>query len=374
MKKERATLMLIITNGCNLRCTYCYEDHEAREPITLEIAQKEITEVLTNIEKYESITISLFGGEPFLYFNRVKEICEWTWSKDWPVPFNFSFSTNGTLFTKEVKEWLTLYKERLFLVLSADGTKASQDLNRSNSFDSIDYSFFKRNWLYPQVKMTISQESIKNLANDVIFFHKRGFQFAECNMAMGIDWSNPQNQEILKTELSKLVKYYEIHKDIMPANIIYMNVGSCENKKVMHKWCGVGKELMTIDVDGKKYPCNFITPMSFNKEELDTLLLTDFTDIRAILDKECFESCYLYPICPTCYGADYLLSKKINVKNKTTCEVLKICAYYSALVRANRIDDIGIDKLSTEEKGKLYKTIKAIKTIVSNYKEYGVLE
>ena len=28
---------------------------------------------------------------------------------------------------------------------------------------------------------------------------------------------------------------------------------------------------MTVDVDGKKYPCNFITPMTFTEEQLDLL-------------------------------------------------------------------------------------------------------
>lgn len=367
MGKQVGTLMLIITNECNLRCTYCYENHIRKEPMSIEIAKENIENTLMNDKKYEQITISLFGGEPFLYFERVKEICEWTWSKNWKVPYIFSFSTNGTLITEEVKDWLRKNGDRILLVLSADGTKESQDINRSNSFDKIDFKFFTQNWSNPQVKMTISLESLSNLSKDIIFFHNLGFNFAECNLAMGIDWSNKKYISVLKEELDILIDFYKENKKLIPAQIINMEVGACENKKVLHKWCGVGRELMTIDVDGRRYPCNYITPMSFSEDELNVLLNTDFTDIRAILDENCFKECYLYPVCPTCYGADYRLTKSIKQKDKTICELMKIRAYYSAMLKADKLVGTDINTLSVEEKGRVYKTINAIKEINYRY-------
>lgn len=362
------TLMLIVTNKCNLRCSYCYENHEGKGPISKEIAQEHISEVLNNDKKYRSITISLFGGEPFLHFERIREICEWTWGKKWRVPYVFSFSTNGTLLDLEIKSWLAQNKDRILLVLSADGTPESQNINRSNSFDKIDFDFFVKNWENPQVKMTISRESLKNLARDVIFFHDLGFEFAECNLAMGIDWEDEEYTDVLKQQLDILLDYYRKHRDLNPAQIINMPIGSCENEKVLHKWCGVGRELMTVDVDGKRYPCNFITPMSFSEEELDILLHKDFTNIREILDEKCFEECYLYPVCPTCYGADYKVTQSFKEKDKSICKLMEIEALYSAALMATKIADIeDVETMSVEEKGILYKKINAIKTIKRLY-------
>lgn len=196
---------------------------------------------------------------------------KWTWSHDWKVPYMFIISTNGTMLRENVKKWLLQNKERVRLILSADGDRDSQNHNRSNSYDKIDYRFFKFNWINPEVKMTVSPYSLKNLSNDIIFFHKKGFRFSDCNLAMGIDWSDRHNVATLKNELKKLVTYYIEHPQLTPANIINQEVGRCENKRVMYKWCGVGRELMTVDVDGKKYPCNFITPMTFTEEQLDLL-------------------------------------------------------------------------------------------------------
>lgn len=371
MKKKQATLMLIVTNACNLNCVYCYEKHDNRGTMPLEIAQKEISKVLNDSDKYSFISIQLFGGEPFLCFELVKEICEWTWSHDWKVPYMFIISTNGTMLRENVKKWLLQNKERVRLILSADGDRDSQNHNRSNSYDKIDYHFFKFNWINPEVKMTVSPYSLKNLSNDIIFFHKKGFRFSDCNLAMGIDWSDRHNVATLKNELKKLVTYYIEHPQLTPANIINQEVGRCENKRVMYKWCGVGRELMTVDVDGKKYPCNFITPMTFTEEQLDLLMRKDYTNIRALVDKKCFDTCYLYPICPTCYGADFLYGGSINQKNKSACEVVKVCAYYSAYLQMKKLEKIDISDFTIEDKGKMAKTIRSIRKILSNYEEYG---
>jgi uncharacterized protein len=369
MKKQTGTLMLIITSECNLRCVYCYEKHGSKNVISMEIAKENITKVLLDDEKYEHINISLFGGEPFLYFERIKEICEWTWTNEWKVPYRFNFITNGTTFNDESKKWLIAHKDKISLVLSTDGNKLSQDLNRSNSFDKIDHKFFTNTWDDAQVKMTISEQSLPYLAEDVKFIHEMGFNFAECNLAMGIDWSDKKNIVILKREMEKLLHFYLDNKELIPAQIINMEIGACENKKIMHKWCGVGRELMTIDVDGKKYPCNFITPMSFNQEELNILMNTDFTNIREILDEECFNNCYLYPVCPTCYGADYTLTKSFKKKDRSICELMKIKAYYTAALKAHKIIKKDISNMSVEQKGSLHKTITAIKTINQLYGE-----
>ena len=356
--------MLIITNQCNLRCTYCYEKHENHGSMSLEVAQENIRKVLNDDQKYSSITISIFGGEPFLEFKRMKEICEWTWKQNWKVPYKFSFSTNGTLLNSKSKAWLKMHKDQLFLVLSADGTEESQNINRSNSYSKIDYDFFTQTWKNPQVKMTVSKNSLKNLAKDIIFFHEKNFTFAECNLAMGIDWESERYTSLLEEQLQILLNYYIKHPELEPAQIINMSIGSCENKKVLKKWCGVGRELMTIDVDGKKYPCNYITPMSFNQDELEILLHYDFTSVREILDEDCYNKCYLYPVCPTCYGADYQLTKSFKKKDKTICKLMEIEAIYSAALKAERIvQKKDFSDFSLEEKGRMHKTIKAINNI-----------
>lgn len=63
---------LALTERCNLDCLYCYEQHKSS-------AEMEITQVRSIID-YEfstcthgRIVFELFGGEPFLRFDLIKE-------------------------------------------------------------------------------------------------------------------------------------------------------------------------------------------------------------------------------------------------------------------------------------------------------------
>ena len=369
-KAERfGTLMLILTHECNLRCVYCYEDHVKTTTMDIDIARNTISKCLSQNDKFDYITIILFGGEPFLEFGLVKEICEWTWSKEWPVEYDFSFSTNGTVLDDAMKKWIFDNREKLKLVLSADGKSKSQNMNRSSSASKLDYNFFISTWDEPIVKMTISEKTLPYLYENVVFYHDMGFKFADCNMAVGIDWSDRNNCKVLVEQLSKLVDYYVENESIQPAPILDMDLVLCEQPKKQIKWCGVGKEMMTYDVDGKAYPCNYITPMSFKEEELKKLLSVDYTNEIELLDDDCNKNCYLYAICPTCYAADYSLTGDVKKKDKSICELVKIRAYFSALLTMDKIQDVNVDEMSDEEQLLLYKKIKAIKKILGTYEK-----
>ena len=87
-KKPPFELTLIITHRCNLNCVYCYEHHKDSRKMDVEFAKKTVEKYLTTGD-YEEIKIGFFGGEPFLEFPVIKEVCEWTWSRNWPKSYCF---------------------------------------------------------------------------------------------------------------------------------------------------------------------------------------------------------------------------------------------------------------------------------------------
>ena len=76
------------------------------------------------------------------------------------------------------------------------------NINRSNSYDDIDLDFFLEMYPAQDVKMTISKDTLPNLAEGVIELHHKGF-LVSCNLAYQIDWSAEENVEILNRELNK---------------------------------------------------------------------------------------------------------------------------------------------------------------------------
>ena len=70
--REYKTLMLILTENCNLNCVYCYEHHKTLDDMPFETAKKAIDAEFHDLDQYEHGEIELFGGEPFLNFELIK--------------------------------------------------------------------------------------------------------------------------------------------------------------------------------------------------------------------------------------------------------------------------------------------------------------
>lgn len=128
-------------------------------------------EIGSSLDGYNRVVIRFMGGEPFLRFAVIKEICEWIDEKQWPVDVVLSATTNGT-FLNDHKKWLQEHSNTFKVVLSADGDKVMQDKNRFNSYNSIDWNFYVSTWPDGKVKMTISPDTVKNVSKGVISLHK----------------------------------------------------------------------------------------------------------------------------------------------------------------------------------------------------------
>ena len=200
-------LTLVLTHQCNLRCTYCYEKHKDNNVMSFDTAKEILSKEMIADDGSENVEIDMFGGEPLLEFELIKDIVEWSKLQNWQKKYIFFIVTNGVPLNSEMKEWLRMNKEYIQAGLSLDGTKRMHDINRCNSFDKIDINFFRDTYPEQPIKMTISKETLPMLAEGVIFCHELGFEIA-CNLAYGIDWSEKENEKILEEQLMLLIEYY----------------------------------------------------------------------------------------------------------------------------------------------------------------------
>lgn len=363
MRSDKITL--VVTNKCNLHCIYCYEENKSNTMMSLQTAKECIMDTIQDSDN-EYVDVTFFGGEPFLAFDIIKSVCEWCWSLDVGKKFLFSVITNGCAFTEESKKWLSENNKKINVVLSLDGTPKTQNINRSNSFDNVDIQFYKEQWPDMGVKMTVSNESLSNLCEDIKYVHSLGLNIFECNLAFGIDWSDKNNKNIFKRQMEDLFLFYRDNKELIPAEIINIDVGGCENERKLLKTCGAG-ESKYVDSDGRIFPCNYINPSCFPEKDLNFLTGLDFDNLEELEDMDCYKNCYIYYLCPTCYAANYKVNGKVNVRDKALCEINKIRAFYAALLWADRIKQDRIEVLSVYEKGVWHKRITAIKRIISEY-------
>jgi radical SAM protein with 4Fe4S-binding SPASM domain len=335
----------------------------------LEVAKHCIDWIFSNIPAdMTGVEIGFIGGEPFLEFDLIKDIVAYTCSKKRTEKYIFYATTNGTLLTDEMKTWFTAHKDCFVLGLSLDGAKETHDHNRSNSFDKIDFDFFIRTWPEQGIKMTLSKFSLRHLAENIKFAHSLGFkEIGGVNLCEGdLDWSNEEYIKLLVPQLKELVAFY-VENDTLPLNQMFnKHLSYCEAKnREQRKWCGIGNGTNFFDVDGKMYPCPFVTPMTFSQSEIEDILKIDFSDNNSFIDENCFQNCYIYPICPECAGANYMNFKTFKQRDKRRCRIQKLISIFIADLQARRIRKN--PKIYDDDT--LYHTIEAIKKIRTLYFE-----
>lgn len=362
---KRRTRGLFLTYNCNLKCTYCYIKNKSNKVMPLEVMKNAIAAGFDNTEEYtfDELEIDFMGAEPLVEFQRIKEIAEWIWSKEWPKPYILYATTNGTLLDEKMKEWFTKNRYRFGLGLSYDGSDDLQDTNRSGSSKAIDQLFFIENWPNQPIKMTIAEENVPYLAEGIMELHKKGF-LINANPANGMpEWKAESITEYGR-QLSMLGDYYLNNPHIKRSSLLDVNLSALLRPPSPneHKYCGAGIAFEVVDVDGKIYPCHMFSPLVIEELQLTKIESLDFTCKEVFESKKC-SKCPIMRVCPTCYGMNYRDTGDPAERPKTLCNLFLIqfmanCRYQLAAFKQKR-------KLSLEDI-KLILMIENIVTFLSN--------
>lgn len=125
-------IVLEVTERCNLRCRYCTYNEEyvsARNhgvnDMSLQVAYTAIDYLAAHGSK-EEVFISFYGGEPLLMYDLIKKSVEYAQKTIKVKKLNFTMTTNLTLVTPEIAEYLCSI-ENFSVVGSLDGPKAIND-------------------------------------------------------------------------------------------------------------------------------------------------------------------------------------------------------------------------------------------------------
>ena len=359
------TIPLCLTHRCNLNCIYCFEKHDAKHEMSYETAIDCVQRVLKSTEMDSTIEFIFFGGEPLLRFDLIKNIVNYILSLNTKQRCRFFASTNGVLLTSEMKEWFEEHKEIFVLGLSLDGTPDSHNYNRSNSYDKIDILYFKNTWLTQNVKMTVSEATIANYANDVLHIHSLGFGINGGDVCLGnTGWQNKDLLKVFGKQLMLLIDYYSNPEKALYNALLDIDLSRCAAKNIiMLKQCGVGDKLLFFDTDGKQYPCTYMTPMTFDVNDIEIIQKTNFKDPNEFIDSSCAADCYLYPICKRCPAENYLHNHSFKLWNKDKCGFTEVIALIVSEIEARKI----INNPKIYDETKTYYTIEAIKKIRELY-------
>ncbi len=145
------TLVLNVTNQCNLSCEYCYEFGEdkiatpegKKKFMDWETAQTSVDYLLSESKGRHAVHITFFGGETLMNFPLLKQVVDYARAraKEEGVNIDFSLTTNATLLTPTTIQYLA--DNQVGVTVSLDGTKEINDKfrvfsNGKGSYDIIE--------------------------------------------------------------------------------------------------------------------------------------------------------------------------------------------------------------------------------------------
>lgn len=265
-------VMVNTTLDCNLNCWYCYENRVEGSFLKADV----IEAIKKNIEfEYRSVPfitlkVSFFGGEPFLYFEGIKELLSFTkeFCDQRKIELIADFTTNATLIAEEQIEFLREFQ--CHFQVPIDGNRAIHNRIKKGKDPSVDMyqktidalrlisSSIPKRWVALRVNFDnrILRE-IDDIIADFDFLDRR------------------KGYVILK-------KVWQIPKDQVDVESLYKAIQKFLNKKflvdyyVMPKGCVCYAEkyrLALFNYDGKVFKCSTLS--SF--DEAHTLGTLDFT-------------------------------------------------------------------------------------------------
>jgi uncharacterized protein len=124
-------LILMASEDCNFRCTYCYEDF-TRGTMIPEVREGIKNFVWKRIKKLSRLNISWFGGEPLYGLEALEDLAPFLVriARDHEIPFGSHMTTNGYLLTPEMADKLFSWNIRSFQI-TLDGLPEHHNHSRA---------------------------------------------------------------------------------------------------------------------------------------------------------------------------------------------------------------------------------------------------
>lgn len=265
----------IVTERCNLACTYCFEREwrecgRPRNDMTTEAALYGMEFLYANAiaSGAKQVSVILFGGEPLLNVPRCADILDTglLHQKHTGIPFKANLITNGTVMNRDVELFLYKYAAKMpgfTAQLSIDGAKSAHDRYRiyrdgGGSFDSVwsnvdTYMEAFGNRL--SVHGCVNKQTLPMLFDSYFTMAERGFKRIWYMPVHTEDWTMDDVAEYGR-------QLHRIFADMCKRGqmSLYSPIDRClsGDKPQPEKTCGAGTTFATITPSGGIWPCHNI--------------------------------------------------------------------------------------------------------------------
>ena len=375
-----SSLVLQVTQQCNLRCWYCaysglYHNrvHNASR-MSFETAKRAIDFYLSRTGEKNRVYFGFYGGEPLLEFDLIKKCVEYVKKSVEGKEALFGLTTNGTLLTDEKIDFF--YENNFSLIISLDGSKEEHDScrkfpNGEGSFDIVTRNIDRIRKLHPDYVRKVGISTVispQAELNNVLEYFDTDEVFADTSIIMSPMVSSGLKEEIDFKESFHLVRRYELLKFLL--FLIGKIDRECVSKLMIRSQrtyqdlyrslkqhtvqphcthhggpCLPGIQKLFVDTSGNFYPCEKVsestsaTQIGSLDKGFDIENIKRILNIGKLTENEC-KDCWALPHCNICVKeldstegqACYEKRDKINAcqnsKGSIASELYQMCVLH----------------------------------------------
>jgi len=359
------TLILQVTQECNLRCSYCVYSgsylnrSHSQKKMGIDTAKKGIDFIINHSKNSPTVNFSFYGGEPLLRFNFIKECIAYAKERGEGKKITFNMTTNGTLLTDEIIKFMK--DNEVSLLISMDGPKEIHDKNIvcSNGMGSFDKIMNN----IDEIKVKFPEYVEKNIGFNIVMNGENDFScinnfFADYDTVkdshvnatfvstlgsleektISEDFIQNRQYEIFKIFLYKLGKLDKKYisrlllKEFEHLNYT-LNIKRETNEKVPKKVhpggpCVPGLNRLFMTVDGKFCPCERVNEESkaMNIGNVDTGFeiekIKNLMNVGKTTEQKC-KNCWAFRYCYLCAAFADDMNELTGDKKVKFCNAVK---------------------------------------------------
>ncbi|WP_340020805.1 radical SAM protein [Paenibacillus sp. FSL K6-1096] len=313
-------LNLFTTNTCNLNCNYCYEGDKNKNRMTKETG-KQIIDFFWDKDKDGIFNINFHGGEPLIEFELIKYLVEYINEKrkltNPDFRLEFSMTTNGTLLTQEIADFL--HAHQFILRLSLDGNEQAHNLHRrtfnnKGSFEQVlqGAGYLRNAGADFTVRMTVTPENVVYLTDSVEWLIAN--HFLKINI-IADSFANWDDQfERLTASFERIKEFYLIERPVSNLKInLFDGKFSCYMLDSPPLFCNAGFGSFSLSTSGEIYPCVYVV------DQEEYCIGDIFRGISPLKRKTCIESSLLRENgCGDCSIQGFCHARKCGFLNLVT--------------------------------------------------------
>jgi uncharacterized protein len=347
------TMVLNVTNQCNLACTYCYEygedkivdtEHGRQSKFMTEATARQSVELLLR-ESGRVAHLTFFGGETLLNFPVLKSTVAYARARaaEAGKEIDFSLTTNATLLRSEIIDFLAA--NDIGVTVSLDGPRELQDKFRvfhdgGGSYDIVApkiKELLRKHRSRPVgARVTLTSQTI-----DVMRIYRHlteDFGFREVGFAP-VTTSPSLHYAISDQGFDRMLgQFRELAGEFLEHVAVNRHHGFSNVKDTLeeiHKGiskaypCGAGLGLLGVSTDGDVAVCHRFAGSDRHKlgtvtDGIDRNAQTAFLEQHHIADKTDCHTCWARPLCAGgCYHEAHVRYGSTRRPNLHYCEWIR---------------------------------------------------